>query len=120
MVKDARHPQSLFLSTTQYIAPFADAIEPPLASSHVLKSHHTEDGLQELIRQAPRKHIFVSVRVDNLVAERAYGHVGALWNVEHVTFLWFAQATAVNGPQAADDAEERGFAAAATSEEHHT
>ena len=52
------------------------------------------------------------VRVDDLLAEGAAGEVGPLRDVEDGGAGGFADGAAVDGPEAAEDPEEGGFAAA--------
>ena len=57
-------------------------------------------------------HLPEGVRVDDLLAEGAAGEVGSLGDVEDGGVGGFADGAAVDGPEAAEDAEEGGFAAA--------
>ena len=52
-----------------------------------------------------------SIWVDDLLAERAPGEVGALWDVENVFEIRLLDCAAVNGPEPAKDAEEGRFPA---------
>ena len=73
------------------------------------------DGLEPTeevrIRDALGAHLPYGIRVDDLLAEGAAGEVGPLRDVEDGAVGRFADGAAVDGPQAAEDAEQGGFAA---------
>lgn len=71
------------------------------------------ENIEEIVvRDSLCTHGADGIRVDNLLAERAGTEVGSLGDVEDLGEGWFADCAAVDGPEAAEDAEEGGLAAA--------
>lgn len=71
-----------------------------------------EDGEEVGVGYSLGAHDAEGVGVDDLLAEGARGEVGSLGHVEDLREGGFADCAAVDGPEAAEDAEEGGLAAA--------
>ena len=67
---------------------------------------YPEDVVQVLIRHLLLLHLFHRVGIDDLVAEAADRHVGPLRDVEHVVGGGLVEFAAVDGPEAAQYAEQ--------------
>ena len=70
------------------------------------------ENIEEIVvRDSLCAHSADGIRVDDLLAERAGTQVGSLGDVEDLGKWWFADCAAIDGPEAAEDTEERGFTA---------
>jgi hypothetical protein len=70
------------------------------------------ENIEEIVvRDSLCAHGADGVGVDDLLAERAGAEVGTLRDVEDLGERWFADCATIDGPEAAKDTEERGFAA---------
>ena len=71
------------------------------------------ENIEEIVvRDSLCAHGADGIGVDDLLAERAGTEVRPLGNVEDLGKWWFADCAAIDWPEAAENSEEGGFAAA--------
>ena len=113
MVEQARHGDLLLQSTGENIAPFGFGIPSFIVEvDEVFQSKNLEDVKEVSVSDAAGAHLAQRVGVDDLLAERAARQVRSLGDVEDGAEGGLVDGAAVDGPQAAEDAEEGGLAAA--------
>jgi len=78
----------------------------------VVEVEDAKDGEEVVVGYSLGAHDAEGVGVDDLLAEGARGEVGSLGDVEDLREGGFTDCAAVDGPEAAKDAEEGGFATA--------
>ena len=112
MVEEARHGDALLEADGEGGGPFVFGI-PAAGSVDYVRDVDGFEPLEEVrVGGSLGAHLPEGVWVDDLLAEAAAGEVGALGDVEDGGVGGFADGAAVDGPEAAEDAEEGGFAAA--------
>lgn len=111
MVEQSRHSDSLLQTAGEDVAPFFLGVPSARTVGDVVDFNDGEDVVQVGVGDALCVHLAQSVRVDDLLAEGTARQVRALWDVEDFVEAGLFNGAAVDGPQAAEDAEERGFAA---------
>lgn len=112
MVEEPRHGDALLQAGGQHVAPFVLGIPASGALDEVRDGDGGKEGVEVRVCRFFAVHVAQGVRVDDLLAQAPAGEVRALRDVEDVGVRGFAHGAAVNGPEAAEDAEEGGFAAA--------
>lgn len=114
VVEEAGHGDALLETAGEDVAPLGFGIPGGfwVEVEEVLEVEEAEDGEEVLVCDAAGAHLAERVWVDDLLAERAAGEVGPLGEVEDCVKGGFVDDAAVDGPEAAKDAEEGGLAAA--------
>ena len=112
MVEEPGHRNALLEADGEHIAPFVFGV-PATGPVDDVRYVDSFEPLQEVgVRHVLGTHLAEAVGVDDLLAECATGEVRALRDVEDGAVRGFVHRTAVNGPEAAEDAEEAAFTAA--------
>ena len=113
MVEQPRHGDALLQAAREDIAPLCLGV-PALGVEldEVLEVEDAQDAHEIGVGDVLGAHGADSVGVDDLLAEGAAREVWALGDVEDVAEGGLVDGAAVDGPEAAEDAEEGGLAAA--------
>lgn len=77
-----------------------------LSSCGTRDTYDVENGNQVIVSLALVRHVGLRVWIDQLVSERAQGHVRLLWDVEQLLVGGFDQLPAVEWPQLAKQTKD--------------
>ncbi len=112
VVEEAGHGDALLQADGEGGAPLVLGVPAAGAVEDVRDGDGGEPAGEVGVRDALGAHVPDRVRVDELLAQGPAREVGPLRDVEDGSVRRFAHRAAVDGPEAAEDAEEGGFAAA--------
>ena len=112
VIEKPSHRDPLLITSRQRIPPFPLNIPTTFSLHNVINLHDSQHLQEILIRLALCAHLRNSVRVDDLVAQRAEGEVRSLWDVSELGGGRLVHDASVHGPQATENAEEGRLAAA--------
>lgn len=112
VVEESRHGDALLQADGEDVAPLVRGVPASRPLDKMCDIDRGQPVQQIGVCDALGAHLPHAVRVDDLLAEGAAGEVGALRDVEDGGGGGFVHGAAVDGPEAAEDAEEGGFAAA--------
>lgn len=113
VVEEAGHGDALLKARREGRGPLVLGVPAARARGEVPDADGVEPTGKVRVRDAPGAHLPQGVRVRDLLAQRPAREIGPLRDVEDGRVRRFADgAAAVDGPEAAEDAEEGGFAAA--------
>lgn len=112
VVEEPRHGDALLEADGEDVAPFVLGVPAAGPVDDVSDVDGVEPAEQIGVGDVLGAHLAQAVGVDDLLAEGTAAEVGPLRDVEDVAVGWFVHGAAVDGPQAAEDAEEAAFAAA--------
>ncbi len=112
VVEEARHGDALLEADGEDVAPFVFGVPAARPVDDVSDVDGVEPVQQVGVGDVLGAHLAQAVGVDDLLTEGAAAEVGPLRDVEDVAVWRFVHCAAVDGPQAAEDAEEAAFATA--------
>lgn len=113
VVEEARHGDALLQAAREHVAPLSFGVPPFVIQVHEVRQvERLEDGEEVGVGGAALAHLAQRVWVDDLLAQRAAREVRPLRQVKDGGKGRLVHGAAVDGPQTAEDAEERRLAAA--------
>ena len=112
MVEEAGHGDALLQAGGEDITPFLVGVPAARTVNDLRDGNGFEEGEEVGVGGAFAVHFAQGVGIYDLLAQGAAAEVGPLGDVEDGARGGFADGTAIDGPEAAEDAEQGGFAAA--------